>query len=173
MDMSYTNHSLRATSITGLDYKTFEARYIMAIISGHKSASSLKNYRNKQSNSRIHEMSTAITSAIIDQTDNEESDDLTVQQAENIEIQEVDGEIFVNHDQLENLMELDDKSLQEHTLNIKTTPDRQMPVNIQNTSVAYNSNSTTVKSPFQNLAGTFTPYITNCVVNFAVNMENK
>lgn len=76
--MSYTNHSLRATSITCLDYKTFEARYIMAIISGHKSESSLKNYRNKQLNSRIHEMSTAITSAIIDQTDNEESDDLTV-----------------------------------------------------------------------------------------------
>jgi integrase len=36
----YTNHSLRATTITLLDNKRFEARHIMSI-SGHKTESSI------------------------------------------------------------------------------------------------------------------------------------
>jgi integrase len=39
----YTNHSLRATTITLLDNKGFEARHIMSI-SGHKSESSIRSY---------------------------------------------------------------------------------------------------------------------------------
>jgi hypothetical protein len=55
----YTNHSLRATSITVLDFNKFGARDIMAV-SGHRSESSLKNYRKKPSKTRIHEMSTVL-----------------------------------------------------------------------------------------------------------------
>ena len=39
----YTNHSIRATSITLLDHSGLEARHIMSV-SGHKSESSLKSY---------------------------------------------------------------------------------------------------------------------------------
>jgi integrase len=39
----YTNHSLRATTITLLDNKGFEARHIMSI-SGHKIESSIRSY---------------------------------------------------------------------------------------------------------------------------------
>jgi integrase len=39
----YTNHSLRATTITLLDNKGFEARHIMSI-SGHKNKSSIRSY---------------------------------------------------------------------------------------------------------------------------------
>ena len=43
----YTNHCLRATTITTLDAAGFEARHIMAV-SGHKSESSLKHYSRVQ-----------------------------------------------------------------------------------------------------------------------------
>jgi len=49
-----TNHSLRATSITVLDFNKFEARDIMAV-SGHRSESSLKNYRKKPMFNLNHE----------------------------------------------------------------------------------------------------------------------
>ena len=39
----YTNHSIRATSVTILDSSGFEARHIMAV-SGHKSESSIRSY---------------------------------------------------------------------------------------------------------------------------------
>jgi integrase len=39
----YTNHSLRATTITLLDNKGFEARHTMSI-SGHKTKSSIRSY---------------------------------------------------------------------------------------------------------------------------------
>ena len=61
----YTNHSLRATSITVLYFNKFEERNIMAV-SDDRSESSLKKYRNKPSKTRIHEMSTGLIPALID-----------------------------------------------------------------------------------------------------------
>ena len=102
----YTNHSLRATSITVLDFNKFEARDIMAV-SGHRSESSLKNYRKKPAKTGIHEMSTALTSALMDDVDKNENSfrsdtELPVVEPENIDI---NGEIFVNDTDFDNLMQ--------------------------------------------------------------------
>ena len=43
LSVEYTNHSIRATTITVLDRNGYEARHIMSV-SGHKSESSLKSY---------------------------------------------------------------------------------------------------------------------------------
>ena len=43
LSMKYTNHSIRATMITKLDEKGFEARHIQAV-SGHKSENTIKCY---------------------------------------------------------------------------------------------------------------------------------
>ena len=43
LSMVYTNHCIRATSITLLDTRGFEARHIMSV-SGHRSESSLRSY---------------------------------------------------------------------------------------------------------------------------------
>jgi site-specific recombinase XerD len=43
LSVEYTNHSIRATTITILDRNGYEARHIMSV-SGHKSESSLKSY---------------------------------------------------------------------------------------------------------------------------------
>ena len=48
----YTNHSLRATSITVLDLNKCESRDIIAV-SGQRSESSLENYRKKSSKTRM------------------------------------------------------------------------------------------------------------------------
>ena len=39
----YTNHCIRATSVTNLDQSGFEARHIMSL-SGHRSESSIRSY---------------------------------------------------------------------------------------------------------------------------------
>jgi hypothetical protein len=108
----YTNHSLRATSITVLDFNKFEARDIMAV-SGHRSESSLKNYRKKPSKTRFHEMSTGLTSTLIDYVDYNENSfssdtELPVVELENIEI---DGEIFVNDTDFVHLMQAEGTNL--------------------------------------------------------------
>ena len=43
LSTSYTNHCIRASTVTQLDTEGFEARHIMAI-SGHKSENSIKSY---------------------------------------------------------------------------------------------------------------------------------
>ncbi|KAK3082769.1 hypothetical protein FSP39_004871 [Pinctada imbricata] len=52
----YTNHCIRATSITTLDHSGMEARHIKGV-SGHKSENSIKTYSSKLSDQRKREMS--------------------------------------------------------------------------------------------------------------------
>ena len=46
LSREYTNHSIRATSITILDGCGFEAQHIMCV-SGHKSETSIRSYASK------------------------------------------------------------------------------------------------------------------------------
>jgi len=62
----YSNHSIRATSITVLDVRKFSNRDIMSV-SGHKSESSLKSYTSRVSTERKHEMSNALLDAVVPQ----------------------------------------------------------------------------------------------------------
>lgn len=59
----YTNHCLRATSVTLLDHAGFASRDIMTV-SGHKSETSIKNYV-RTSEAQKQKMSDSISSAII------------------------------------------------------------------------------------------------------------
>lgn len=49
--MNYTNHSIRATSITEMDEAGVASRHIMRI-SGHKSEASIKNFSNRLSDKK-------------------------------------------------------------------------------------------------------------------------
>jgi hypothetical protein len=51
LSMNYTNHSIRATSITEMDEAGVASRHIMRI-SGHKSETSIKNYSNRLSDKK-------------------------------------------------------------------------------------------------------------------------
>ena len=58
LSMIYKNHSIRATVVTNLDNKGFEARHIMAT-TGHKLEVSIKNYSQKCPTRKRREMSDA------------------------------------------------------------------------------------------------------------------
>ena len=59
----YTNHSVRATSITILDNSGFQARHIMTV-SGHKSEASIRSYASKTADSVKRAMSDSISTAL-------------------------------------------------------------------------------------------------------------
>ncbi|XP_011421040.3 uncharacterized protein [Magallana gigas] len=59
----YTNHCLRATSITELDRSGFEARHIMSI-SGHQSESSIRSYSAHVDDKKKLDMAMSISKAI-------------------------------------------------------------------------------------------------------------
>jgi len=62
LERELNNHSIRATSITVLDVNTFSNRDIM-FVSGHRSETS--TYTSRVSVQRKHEMSMALTEAVI------------------------------------------------------------------------------------------------------------
>ena len=64
LEQESCNHSVRATSITVLDTNRFSNRDIMSV-SGHRSASSLKTYTSRVSVQRNHEISKALTDAVL------------------------------------------------------------------------------------------------------------
>lgn len=51
LSMAYTNHSIRATSITVMDVEGVTGRHIMKV-SGHRSENSLKSYSNRVSDKK-------------------------------------------------------------------------------------------------------------------------
>ena len=59
----YTNHSIRATTITKLDECGFEARHIQAV-SGHKSENTVRCYSKNCPDVKKRQMSTALSGAI-------------------------------------------------------------------------------------------------------------
>ena len=67
LSREYTNHSIRATSITLLDECGFEARHIMCV-SGHRSESSIRSYASKTSDKLKFAMSTGLSSVLCDET---------------------------------------------------------------------------------------------------------
>ena len=145
----YTNHSLCATSITVLDFNKFEARDIMAV-SGHRSESSLTNYRKKPSKTRIHEMSTVLTSALIDDVDKNENSfrsdtEQPVVEPENIE---VDGEIFINDTDFDNLMQAEGINLP-----LIELQDQNVNPTVDELTVTGNSDKKLNTNPLQNIRG--------------------
>ena len=79
LSIPYTNHCIRATTITVLDENDISSRHIMSL-SGHRSENSLKSY-NKTSNSMKRKMSHLLSGAASGDTDNSytESNSLEVQ----------------------------------------------------------------------------------------------
>ena len=65
---TYTNHCLRATTITLLDRNGFEARHIMSI-SGHKSEGSIRSY-SKTDGTKMQAMSKVLSNIITTNTGN-------------------------------------------------------------------------------------------------------
>ncbi|XP_021359161.1 uncharacterized protein LOC110454115 [Mizuhopecten yessoensis] len=59
----YTNHSVRATSITTLDHNGVEARHIMSV-SGHKNENSIRSYIFKLSDDKKRQMSDILSENI-------------------------------------------------------------------------------------------------------------
>ncbi|XP_062572077.1 uncharacterized protein LOC134234038 [Saccostrea cucullata] len=135
----YKNHSLRATNITVLDVNNFSSRDIMSV-SGHKSESSLKSYTGKVGTKRKHEMSQALSAALV-----ETSETKIVECTTNC-----DGILDLSPDQVEALF---DNSFQ----NEKEKENVSLSANVPSCS----------QNPFS--LERFTPYITGCVVNFNIN----
>ncbi|XP_076080239.1 uncharacterized protein LOC143051094 [Mytilus galloprovincialis] len=66
----YTNHSIRATSITAMDESGIEARHIMRA-SGHRSEASIRSYSKRLSENNQREMSDSLNSILqTNQSDN-------------------------------------------------------------------------------------------------------
>ena len=65
----YTNHCIRASVVTSLDEKGFEARHIMAT-TGHKSEASIKSYAARCPDNKRRQVSEALASNLIDEPNN-------------------------------------------------------------------------------------------------------
>ena len=63
LDGTYTNHSIRSTVITKLDFEGFEARHIMQL-SSHKNESTIKEYSVKCSDNKRKEMFDSLSNAM-------------------------------------------------------------------------------------------------------------
>ena len=100
----FTNHSIRATCVTDLDFNKFESRDIMTV-SGHKSENSLKNYTNQTSVKRKHEMSSALPASLIDQ-------DITINTTDNVNTPsfDTDGFLYMSEAELQELCNIDPTS---------------------------------------------------------------
>ena len=68
LSTTYTNHSIRATTITILDRSGFEARHIMSV-SGHRNESSIKSYSKTDENTK-----TNMAGSLMAVIDNKKSD---------------------------------------------------------------------------------------------------
>ena len=64
LEGNYTNHSIRATVITTLDNKGFEARHIITL-SLHKNESTIKDYSTKCPENKRKEMFNSLNDAIV------------------------------------------------------------------------------------------------------------
>lgn len=64
LSQRYTNHCIRATSISALDVAGFEARQIIRA-TGHKSEASIKSYSSRLTECKKREMSAALSSALL------------------------------------------------------------------------------------------------------------
>ena len=63
LSREYTNHSIRATSVTILDECGFEVRHIMCV-SGHRSEASIHSYASKTKSGIKLAMSTGLSNAL-------------------------------------------------------------------------------------------------------------
>ena len=151
LSRQFTNHSIRATSITVLDLSKFSDRDIMSI-SGHKSETSIKNYTGKVSTDRRYEMSSALAASVMN-TD-------TCMQFQ------VQGEIRLSQEQINELFEpmpMDSEATNEldptaiNLLNVNEEA-QNIPKVVDN-----------VLRPIENMY--FTPMISNCNVTFNVHLR--
>ena len=67
LSLQYTNHSIRATTITILDRNGYEARHIMAV-SGHRNESSIKSY-SKTDETTKNKMASCLMSVVASNND--------------------------------------------------------------------------------------------------------
>ena len=76
LSRTYTNHCLRATSITVLDRSGFEARHIMSV-SGHQSETSIRSYASHVDEKMKKDMAMTISASISGQTNPQASSEGT------------------------------------------------------------------------------------------------
>ena len=154
LSREFTNHSIRATSISVLDVSKFTDRDIMSV-SGHKSEHSIKNYTGHVTSKRKYEMSSALSASV----------------TKDVEV-EVHGELTLSQEQIDQLMEPMEIANSDVPL-VNTVVDNVVqsePQVIAEQTLANPSNVfDNVLKPIENLP--FTPLISNCVVTFNVNLN--
>ena len=91
----YTNHCIRATTVTNLNEKGFEARHIMAT-TGHKSETSIKSYATRCPDNKRRQMSDALAESMQKKQKSEPASTISVN-PEKFEIQK-EGTFDTNND---------------------------------------------------------------------------
>ena len=170
LQKEFSNHSIRATSITVLDINKFTNRDIMSV-SGHRSESSLKTYTSRVSVGRKHEMSKALTDALLS-TENNTVTDIEVDKNNSDDgIVVCDGIINLTEAELQDLMSpMDVENTENIILNTSTEVIPQTSTGCTVSVKPELSDITNVlKCVNNNNTMGFMPYITGCVVNFNVN----
>ena len=134
-------------------------------VSGHRSESSLKTYTSRVSVQRKHEISKALTDAVLipenastdnENTVNNEHDEVSMNDVENDIL--VDGVINLTPAEITESMMPMNENYMNVDVNVKPEPPAQTMSDVTNV----------LKCISNNTMG-FTPYITGCVVNFNVN----
>ena len=160
LELELNNHS-----ITVLDVNKFSNRDIMSV-SGHRSETSLKTYTSRVSVQKKHEMSMALTEAVIPKVTTETvNEHVIVNEAERSIV--CDGIIHLTPAEIEEFM-------------VPMECERPLNLNIQvPKEVTPETVTTLVRQELSDIANVmkcvsdnnmgFMPYITGCVVNFNVN----
>lgn len=195
LSREYTNHSIRATSITVLDTKKFSDRDIMSV-SGHKSEASIKSYTGKVTTNRRYEISSALGDSLIDQYSDIQvvSTEIRLSQER---IEHVEGELNLSQEQIDELLVPMEQETDDNLPYI-AVPNVTPLSNVEQSKAATCTSTISVDipkeptsnqvlqpldlpavlpcvdnvvKPIENMP--FTPMISNCVVTFNVNLNAK
>ena len=174
LSKTYSNHSIRATSITVLDTNDFSSRDIMSV-SGHRSESSLKSYTGKVGTKRKQDMSRALSTALINEdetpakvinctTDCDGILDLTPEQINALFDDSFVVDTPVTNDNQENVKPNNNVSVDSITSSVSAV--------VQENQLAQCDARPDIFRNVSQCAGSqFIPYITRCVVNFNINYK--
>lgn len=196
LSREFTNHSIRATSITILDVNKFSDRDIMSV-SGHRSESSIKNYTGKVTSTRKYEMSTALCKSVMNDQNVHVELRLSQEQIE----RRVEGHLNLSQEQINELMEpmpMESEDTNMTNIEQENMPPAVLPIDVHSkTTVSVDVHEETdnatvasipatslpsindimpealdsVLKPMENMP--FQPIISNCVVTFNVNLNSK
>ena len=146
----YTNHCIRATTVTNLNEKGFEARDITAT-TGHKSETSIKSYASRCPDNKHRKMSDALAETMFEDTHTEQQEQAVTTEKEKFTVPTDDfPELEIPDNQIVDILtqiEKDNEHLFKQPNDIDSFQKQQNVLNVSNVSNVANVSKANMPQP--------------------------